>query len=149
MPDSTDPITITEGKLLWPFYGHGLSHTAHEADTALHYARKQIFINHITRSEHGMKMIDLLTRILVEGSAYPTLSLDEYGYAYAEWRAGKSHIYIDIDQDGIVFLYTDMEGNLRENLFSKAVLDPVAPRQALEKFTADIEALNPHWRSFF
>lgn len=64
-------------------------------------------------------------------------------------NARKSHIYIDIDQDGIVFLYTDMEGNLCENLFSKRVLDPVAPRQALEKFTADVEALNPHWREFF
>lgn len=120
-----------------------------QRNRALRHARQQAVDIHVSQSQPGKAMMELLERILLDTSAYPTLSLDEDGVAYAEWRAGKSYIAIEIEDQGTSFVYSDLSGNIRVNLFSKAFLDSLVAKNALAQFTADLDELNPNWRNYF
>lgn len=120
-----------------------------QRNRALRHARNQIQDKAIASSKYGRHLIELLEHILVDTSAYATISLDGDGFAYAEWRAGKSCISIEIDSDGTSFFYTDMDGAIRENNFSELAVNPETAKNSLERFTRDLDSVNPSWRSYF
>lgn len=120
-----------------------------QRNRALRHARNQFKDKAIASSKYGRQLIDLLERVLVDTSAYPTISLDEDGFAYAEWRAGKSCISIEINSAGTAFLYTDTDGTVRENYVSESVMKFETAKISLERFTSDLNSVNPNWRSYF
>jgi hypothetical protein len=96
----------------------------------------------------------LLRVTLTEGSVYPVIAPDFDGGLSAEWLAGKQRVAIDIDCDGMAYVYaSDSFGNTVISAalsFGEEQYQTLRSlREVLARLSARIERVNPGWRGSF
>ena len=102
-----------------------------------------------TENEFRNDLEMILKETLNDHSAYPTIFADTDGGASAQWRAGRSYLVIEVSPEGFSFVYADLNGALVFNHATANRLDTEIIKTALERFTADLESVNPNWRDNF
>lgn len=117
------------------------------ANASLAFALKQLPDVHGASVQSLQRLRNVLSLLLEDRMAYATLSSDGDGGAMAQWRAGRSYIALEIGVDECSFVYSDANGNLRENLTGADALRVTVLRTALRNFTADLDEANPSWRA--
>ncbi|MGH2544894.1 MAG: hypothetical protein ACRDIB_19045, partial [Ardenticatenaceae bacterium] len=100
----------------------------------------------VTRSLNALNSaMAMLSESLEPDSIYPTLSIGDDGEVYAEWRAGRRRISVEIDGRGARYMHvTDDEGRVVYDGEEEHGL-----RRHLKGLTALVTEANPNWHTLF
>lgn len=116
---------------------------------SLRWALEQLEAVGDVRRSYLASMRQVLSAVVDDNSAYATISSDGEGGLIAQWRAGRSYLAVEIGDDGWSVTQADSNGRLVLNEAGASSVPLRAARGALLRFTRDLTAVNPDWRSNF
>ncbi|RFA12182.1 hypothetical protein B7R22_17290 [Subtercola boreus] len=95
--------------------------------------------------------IEMLSRLMVADSIYPSVSPDGEGGLSFQWSSGQWLLELDLENSGEYFLLqTDEQGVKRQQLRGEVHSLPIPLVKSLvAEFTDYVESLNPAWREYF
>ncbi|WP_418959122.1 hypothetical protein [Streptomyces tritici] len=100
------------------------------------------------------RLLRILAYVSHEDTVFPALTPDFEGGVVAEWRAGRQHLVLEVDADGVAFVTAVNEAGETE-ISADLNFDQELYRrlrsfdEMLLRMSKRVEMINPNWRSLF